>query len=596
MITNILSTQSVGSTPGESTQRSQSSRRSGESFEAVVNRSPDEAKQNPEAASFEPESKGNSAPASDGSENPPPHEESRHGDPAPEKTGNGLADDPAAAELSHDDFAFTGQDPQLTKAQPEAAGVGVRIDAAAGSSETALAWQAGDVDAPEEADAITRLPADTVAPKGGEGGNIQQGQMTAADREPSNVATSPAELADKSTADRPNIQTGEDERAQSGAMAASNTPATGVAGRGGGLDGANVVALNTQSAAGKTPEGSSALLAGTLVDDAAATDGQPDSRAQALSKGTPLGGMPSEGRDLPKGTPLGVMPTEGQNTSGRKPDVTAATATPIPNEARPPTPSATTPALTPGSGRTGDQVPAAAAAQASGQAQTYAASFDVRTQALASNRTTGGVSANTSLQTAQQINAEAMLKNTSAVVSEVFANADGGATGDDVLTQRGAESFALPQLLAEASVRSGASSFRAETPRHVAQQLAEAVATNGKRNVDVSLNPRELGHVNMRVSTTDTGVMVFIQAERPETEDLMRRHIQDLAREFKEMGFSDISFQFGSDTRPGQSDDTETSGRSGGSSGSGDGDAMEADTLPLAQHLNISADGLDIRI
>ena len=580
MITNILSTQSVGSTPGESTQRSQSSRRSGESFEAVVNRSPDEAKQNPEAATFEPESKGNSAPDSDGSENPPPHEESRHGDPEHEKTGNGLADDPAAAELSHDDFAFTGQDPQLTKAQSEAAGAGVRIDAAAGSSETALAWQAGDVDAPEEADAITRLRANTVALKGGEGGNIQQGQMTAADREPSNVATSPAELADKSTADRPNIQTGEGKRAQSGAMAASNTPATGVVGRGSGLDGANVVALNTQSAAGKTPEGSSALLAGTLVHDAAATDGQPDSRAQPLSKGTPLGGMPSE----------------GQNTSGRKPDVTAATATPIPNEARPATPSATTPALTRGSERTGDQVPAAAAAQASGQARTYAASFDVRTQALASNRTTGDVSANTSLQTAQQINAEAMLKNTSAVVSEVFANADGGATGDDVLTQRGAESFALPQLLAEASVRSGASSFRAETPRHVAQQLAEAVATNGKRNVDVSLNPRELGHVNMRVSTTDTGVMVFIQAERPETEDLMRRHIQDLAREFKEMGFSDISFQFGSDTRPGQSDDTETSGRPGGSSGSGDGDAMEADTLPLAQHLNISADGLDIRI
>lgn len=198
----------------------------------------------------------------------------------------------------------------------------------------------------------------------------------------------------------------------------------------------------------------------------------------------------------------------------------------------------------------------------------------------------------------QSLVANTVLQSTSAVVTAIAGSEHTPRPGEESLTQRGAESFALPQMLAEASVRSGASSFRAETPRHVAQQLAEAVATAGKRNVDVSLNPRELGHVNMRVTTTDVGVTVVINAERPETEDLMRRHIQDLAREFKDMGFSDISFQFGSDAQTGQSGEGGTSGDAGGAGLKGEGDAVEEGQpdLPLSQHLNIAADGLDMRI
>ena len=198
----------------------------------------------------------------------------------------------------------------------------------------------------------------------------------------------------------------------------------------------------------------------------------------------------------------------------------------------------------------------------------------------------------------QALVANTVLQSAAAVVTGIAGGGNTPRLGEEVLTQRGAESFALPQMLAEASVRSGASSFRAETPRHVAQQLAEAVATAGKRNVDVSLNPRELGHVNMRVTTTDVGVTVVINAERPETEDLMRRHIQDLAREFKDMGFSDISFQFGSDAQTGQSGEGGTSGDAGGAGLKGEGDAVEEGQpdLPLSQHLNIAADGLDMRI
>ncbi len=189
-----------------------------------------------------------------------------------------------------------------------------------------------------------------------------------------------------------------------------------------------------------------------------------------------------------------------------------------------------------------------------------------------------------------------VLTSASAVVTSVFGASDVGTSSEEGMFQRGTENFALPQLLAEASVRSGAASFRAETPRLVAQQLAEAVATQGKRNVDISLNPRELGQVSMRISTTETGVTVVIQAERAETEDLMRRNIQDLAREFRQMGFTDINFRFGSEGQQGQSS-TDT-GQQGGKSLSGSGEAAdEADSsLPLVQQLNVAADGLDMRI
>ncbi|WP_420004698.1 flagellar hook-length control protein FliK [Arenibacterium sp. LLYu02] len=192
----------------------------------------------------------------------------------------------------------------------------------------------------------------------------------------------------------------------------------------------------------------------------------------------------------------------------------------------------------------------------------------------------------------------AVQTSSSAVVTSIMAAGEASVTGEDVLTQRGFDSIALPQLIAEASVRSGAATYRAETPRHVAQQLAEAVATAGRRHVDVSLNPVELGRVSMRLATHDTGVTVVIQVERPETEELMRRHIQDLAREFKEMGFTDISFQFGSDARADTSENGTSQGQGQGTLSTGDGEALAAEetNLPIAQQLNIAASGLDMRV
>ena len=106
---------------------------------------------------------------------------------------------------------------------------------------------------------------------------------------------------------------------------------------------------------------------------------------------------------------------------------------------------------------------------------------------------------------------------------------------------------------------------RAEIPRHVSLQIAEAVQRGGDTTVELTLNPAELGRVRISLSGADAGMMVSITAERPETLDLLRRHIDMLAQDFRDLGYDTAEFAFGrggDGPTPGQGD---TSGRREGS-------------------------------
>lgn len=153
----------------------------------------------------------------------------------------------------------------------------------------------------------------------------------------------------------------------------------------------------------------------------------------------------------------------------------------------------------------------------------------------------------------------------------------------------------LTQLLAEASFGTGAV-HRPETPRLVAAQLAEAFASKGEQKVEVSLNPQELGHVKMRVVASETGITMIIQTERPETADLMRRHIHELAEEFRRMGYEDISFEFSGGHTGGQSaDDADDGGVSPGGTGPRGADSADG-TEPVIQNLRLGETGVDMRV
>ena len=86
---------------------------------------------------------------------------------------------------------------------------------------------------------------------------------------------------------------------------------------------------------------------------------------------------------------------------------------------------------------------------------------------------------------------------------------------------------------------------RAELPRHISQQMAEALQQRGAaQQIELQLNPRELGRVSMHLQTIDNSAVIHIVADRPETLDLMRRHIEMLAQDFRSIGYGEARFSF----------------------------------------------------
>lgn len=78
----------------------------------------------------------------------------------------------------------------------------------------------------------------------------------------------------------------------------------------------------------------------------------------------------------------------------------------------------------------------------------------------------------------------------------------------------------------------------------VAQQIAGAFVRSDGGRTEISLNPEELGRVRFAMVVSDTGMTFVISAERAETADLMRRNLEDLAREFRELGYQNLTFSF----------------------------------------------------
>ncbi|MEM6303385.1 MAG: flagellar hook-length control protein FliK [Pseudomonadota bacterium] len=102
---------------------------------------------------------------------------------------------------------------------------------------------------------------------------------------------------------------------------------------------------------------------------------------------------------------------------------------------------------------------------------------------------------------------------------------------------------------AEGPASSGASAatvapLRPELSPQGMRQIAEWVSTSPNRPVEITLSPEELGRLRLTLSLSEVGVTVHLAAERPETMDLVRRHIDQLGQEFLSLGFENIAFAF----------------------------------------------------
>lgn len=129
----------------------------------------------------------------------------------------------------------------------------------------------------------------------------------------------------------------------------------------------------------------------------------------------------------------------------------------------------------------------------------------------------------------------------------------------------------------------------AETARHVAGQIATAIVNQPGRPTEISLNPEELGRVRLSMSAVDASITLTIQSERPETSDLMRRHIDVLEQEFRNLGYDNISFSFGeSDRDTANSQDDANDGATA--------IVSEAEEIEPDAPANLPQTGLDLRL
>ncbi len=127
---------------------------------------------------------------------------------------------------------------------------------------------------------------------------------------------------------------------------------------------------------------------------------------------------------------------------------------------------------------------------------------------------------------------------------------------------------------------------RADLPHHIMRQIAEIAGGLPNRPVDITLSPEELGRVRLSLSLTETGITVSLAAERPETMDLLRRHIDLLGQDFASLGFEDIAFDFNQNNAPATEDEGSVS-------------ASEVTEEETPHHIHLRSgpsSGLDLRL
>ena len=79
-----------------------------------------------------------------------------------------------------------------------------------------------------------------------------------------------------------------------------------------------------------------------------------------------------------------------------------------------------------------------------------------------------------------------------------------------------------------------------------ARLIAEAMAlATGQDHIELRLDPPELGRIAIDMLVDGTTVSATLTAERPETLELLRRHVDALQRELSASGFGHADIGFG---------------------------------------------------
>lgn len=114
---------------------------------------------------------------------------------------------------------------------------------------------------------------------------------------------------------------------------------------------------------------------------------------------------------------------------------------------------------------------------------------------------------------------------------------------------------AEPELLGLGPAGSSDAAGRAATPglaaglqthgpgvaQQIAAQIGAQITQARAGTTEIVLDPQELGRVSLSLSSQDGAITVAIAAERPETADLIRRHMDHLSQELRQIGFAQVN-------------------------------------------------------
>ncbi len=82
------------------------------------------------------------------------------------------------------------------------------------------------------------------------------------------------------------------------------------------------------------------------------------------------------------------------------------------------------------------------------------------------------------------------------------------------------------------------------TPAALGPEIARIIQSKAGDEVEIQLAPQELGRLRIRVAVESGATHVTVQAERPDTLDLMRRNGEVLMKELRAAGFSGGTLDF----------------------------------------------------
>jgi len=135
----------------------------------------------------------------------------------------------------------------------------------------------------------------------------------------------------------------------------------------------------------------------------------------------------------------------------------------------------------------------------------------------------------------------------------------------------------------------------AEAARQVAVQISTAARTGREGSTEIALNPAELGRVRITMVPGDAGMLVTVSAERPDTLDLMRRHIDLLAQEFRDIGYGGTAFSFGQHDNSGDGASNDRQGAVNNSADFAEMETLQAEVYAPSTRI-VAKDRVDIRL